>query len=72
MNFCTILDLLINNNCGVKARRKSWTGKYIAKMINENSGNLIIARFSNNINWIEYTPDSNDMLATDWEIVNDK
>lgn len=74
MNFCTILNLMIENSCGIKARRKSWKSeyKYIEKRYNTTNNKLIIVRHFTNINWTEYRPDSDDMLATDWEIVNDK
>lgn len=71
MNFYDILSLLINNPCGIKARRKSWISryKYIIKQLIENTNEPIIARYFSDINWKEYVPDSKDMLATDWEIV---
>lgn len=72
MNFYDILSLLISNPYGtIRARRKSWDSrcKYIIKQFNKNSEVPIITKYFSDINWIEYMPDSKDMLANDWVII---
>lgn len=75
MNFCDLLSFLINNSCGIKARRKSWIDKscFIERQFNVNAGSRIMighVGFGACV-FDEYRPNSKDMLANDWEIINE-